>query len=494
MAVANKTKATVLIADDSPTIRLFLGNILEQADYRLLVAEDGIAAIEKAFEHLPDLIISDIEMPNMDGYQVCRLLKNDPHTSGIPIIILTSLESAGSVFWGYQTGADLYLLKNFQPQELLAAIEKLLSGREKSQTGKKGIKIDAPQIMAKLNQFLDQQLFATTLVNEINRISISLTTLSETVKDLLGIIEKVMEAYLSGLVLISDNRSISLGVRENRRVREQVLEQFQFTMLEDLANLLNEDISDFEISAELMESPAELNDGNDIIQLDPNHLYAVPLRSRETTFGALCVYHPQMARISSSQKQLLEKISPHISTALSTILMYSKIKNLSVIDGLTQLYNRRQLMDLFKTEFAKSERYKSDLSLIMLDIDNFKKVNDTHGHLSGDLVLKKLSSIIRQVIRNIDIPGRYGGEEFMIVLPSTPMDKAVLVAERIRGQVETGDFRTMSGETLPVTVSIGVSSAEELENRSNELELIKMADTRLYIAKRGGKNQVVGRQ
>jgi len=489
-----KTKqATILVADDSPTIRLMLGNIL-QKEYKLLYAENGVSAIEQAFADQPDLIICDIEMPQMDGYQVCRLLKNDPYTSSIPIIILTSKESAGAVYWGYQTGADLYLLKNFQPAELKTEIKKLLATRtqDKPKEKKKGIKIDYWHIMAKLNQLLDQQLFEATLINEINRISISLTTLSETIRDLLEIIEKAIENYLCGLVLISDKRSITLGVKVNRTPPQQILERFQFSLLEDLANLMNEDISDYEINAELMEKRRAAPKDKAYDKFEPSHLYAVPLRVREKTFGALSIYHPQMAGISSQNKRLLENLTPHISTAISTILMYTKIKNLSVIDELTQLYNRRHLMDHYKIEFARADRNNTELSIMMLDLDNFKNVNDNYGHLSGDLILKKIAGLISQTIRKVDIPGRYGGEEFLIILPGSNLEVALKVAERLRSKVEKTGFRTIAGDILPITISIGVTALEELENRSNDLELIKMADTRLYSAKKSGKNMVVG--
>lgn len=148
-------------------------------------------------------------------------------------------------------------------------------------------------------------------------------------------------------------------------------------------------------------------------------------------------------------------------------------------------------MELFKTEFNKTARYDLELSLMMIDIDDFKKINDTYGHLSGDLVLKTLSKIIRNTLRNVDLPGRYGGEEFILILPETAKEKALIVAERLRKQVQDFTFKTMNGEPLTVTISVGLSEYADLDNRNNDLELIKIADSRLYKAKRTGKNKVV---
>ena len=171
--------------------------------------------------------------------------------------------------------------------------------------------------------------------------------------------------------------------------------------------------------------------------------------------------------------------------------MYSKIKTLSVLDGLTGLYNRRYIMELFKIEFNKTGRYNTALSIVMIDIDDFKKINDSYGHLSGDMVLKSLSNIIKSNLRNFDLPGRYGGEEFILILPETSKDKGKIVAERIRKQVEDYTFKTISGEAISITISLGISGLGDLTEIKSEMELIKIADSRLYQAKKEGKNKAI---
>jgi diguanylate cyclase (GGDEF)-like protein len=148
-------------------------------------------------------------------------------------------------------------------------------------------------------------------------------------------------------------------------------------------------------------------------------------------------------------------------------------------------------MELLKIEFNKTIRYNSELCLIMIDIDDFKKINDIYGHLTGDFVLKTLSNIIKGNLRNFDLPGRYGGEEFILILPETGKENAKKVAERIREQVQNHKLKTMSGEPISITISLGLSELKELDDKSNELELIKIADSRLYKAKGTGKNKVV---
>ncbi len=496
-----KPKAkTLLVADDSPTMRVMLEEILKEAGYNVLTAEDGVQAAVMAFRHFPDLIISDIEMPKMDGYQVCRLLKNDPLFMDTPIIILTSKDSSGSVFWGYQTGADLYVLKDFNPPELTGSIAGLLEkyesrGKKPPPPQKTGETIDEFRIMEKLNNYMDGRLFEMTLINEINRATVTLTTISETLTSLLEILDKAIDNHMIAFAIFTDEKEILLSIKMTRSVPREFLEIFQYQSLEDLAVMVNRDISHFNIQVEMIEppEPGEIVEDVEIktSDFDPHLIYSIPVRAKDETFGLLNVYHPKMPMISVYQKQLLEKLSPYISTAIGAISLHNRIKGLSVIDGLTQLYNRRYVMELFKTEFSKTTRYTSQLCIVMIDIDDFKKVNDTYGHLTGDLVLKTLSGLIKGSLRNVDLPGRYGGEEFILILPETGKDDGVIVAERLRKKVREHTFKTMNGEPITISISLGLSELSDLENKTNELEMIKIADSRLYKAKRTGKNKVV---
>jgi diguanylate cyclase (GGDEF)-like protein len=411
-----------------------------------------------------------------------------------PVIILTSKDSSGSVFWGYQTGADMYILKGFVPGELTNSIKDLLKkyeGRTVTDKQTESESVDTFRIMEKLNQFMDNRLFEMTLINEINQVAVNLTTLSEALSSLLVILDKTIDNHAVGFAIFSDEKEILLSIKLSQSIPQKMLEIFQYQSLEDLAVTVNKDISDYSIAVELLEENWISPEDVDASDFDPHLIYSIPIRAKNEIFGLLNVYHPRMGTVSLYQKQNLEKLAPYISTAIGTIFMHNKIKGLSVIDGLTELYNRRYVMELFKTEFNKTGRYDSHLSLVMIDIDNFKKINDTHGHLSGDLVLKTLSGIIKGSLRNVDLPGRYGGEEFILVLPETEKENAVTVAERIREKVQNHTFKTMSGEPLTLTISLGVSEMEDLDNKTNELELIKIADARLYKAKRTGKNKVV---
>ncbi len=165
-----------------------------------------------------------------------------------------------------------------------------------------------------------------------------------------------------------------------------------------------------------------------------------------------------------------------------------RLELLSITDGLTKLYNHRYFQDELARAFDESQRYDRPLSLAIIDIDFFKKVNDAHGHAVGDEVLRQVSNLFRDSIRSTDLAARYGGEEFAVMMPETELGDAITFAEKIRGLIESTPLGTTAG-SLPVTVSIGVSSVPH-SRIHHAKELIVAADKALYRAKRGGRNQV----
>jgi diguanylate cyclase (GGDEF)-like protein len=168
---------------------------------------------------------------------------------------------------------------------------------------------------------------------------------------------------------------------------------------------------------------------------------------------------------------------------------HEEIYRLTTVDGLTQIFNKRYFAEALDREIARASRYRRELSLVIFDLDHFKQVNDTHGHLAGDAVLKTLAHTIKTRIRTEDIFARYGGEEFAIILPEIDGHNARIFAEKIRRVVETTEFR-FEDATIPVTISIGVATLDLEEPAA--AALIKRADERLYEAKTAGRNCVRG--
>lgn len=167
--------------------------------------------------------------------------------------------------------------------------------------------------------------------------------------------------------------------------------------------------------------------------------------------------------------------------------MLEKLKKLAITDGLTKLYNSRYFYTQIEMEIDRMNRYRHPLSLLLLDIDNFKEYNDTYGHLDGDKILIRLGEIIRKCLRTMDSAYRYGGEEFTILLPETNLDEAVNVARRIQKKLEGETFVSMSGETSKITLSIGVTEYQPTEELAS---FILRADKAMYLSKDRGKNTI----
>jgi diguanylate cyclase (GGDEF)-like protein len=181
------------------------------------------------------------------------------------------------------------------------------------------------------------------------------------------------------------------------------------------------------------------------------------------------------------------QLSELLGTAISTSLLVSEMRSLADTDGLTRLANHRVFRENLDRELKRFERYGGTFSLLMIDIDRFKRFNDEHGHLAGDAVLREVSRCIRLALREgVDLPARYGGEEFAVILPETGATGAMTVAERLRAAVERASVRVAERD-LCVTVSIGVAEYARAHTAS---EFIDAADKSLYLAKRSGRNQV----
>ena len=184
------------------------------------------------------------------------------------------------------------------------------------------------------------------------------------------------------------------------------------------------------------------------------------------------------------------KVGPSILKYLSGLdaeaKYHEEIYRMTIVDGLTQIHNKRYLFEALDKELIRARRYDRQLSLLIFDIDSFKNINDQYGHLAGDHVLRELARIVQERIRRDEVFARYGGEEFVIVLPETPLAGGVALAENLRGRVETHTF-SFQGERIPVTISVGCAMLAEEKTAA---ELIQRADDKLYEAKRAGRNRV----
>lgn len=212
-----------------------------------------------------------------------------------------------------------------------------------------------------------------------------------------------------------------------------------------------------------------------------------PLTMGAEVLGTLSLSSATPSAFRESDLQLLVSFAATTTAALHNAMLHAELQKVAITDPLTGLYNRRGLLELGRREIERFERFGTPLSAIMLDIDHFKQVNDTYGHSVGDQVLRGLADRCRTLVRLVDILGRYGGEEFVVVLPETDLFQAAAVAERLRRAIEEQPFETEQGP-ITITTSLGVSRARQ--NLSSLVGLIEQTDAALYQAKQNGRNRV----
>jgi len=208
----------------------------------------------------------------------------------------------------------------------------------------------------------------------------------------------------------------------------------------------------------------------------------IPLRADTENYGYLAI-----KGLQKSERATLDILAAQFLTSIKRARLYKRVQDLSITDSLTKIFTRKYCMDRLEEELSRSKEMDLSLSFLMADIDNFKAINDKYGHLVGDVIIKTVAEIIKSNCREIDLLGRYGGEEFMVILPMTPPEGAVFAAERIRKSIESTSIKAFD-EVLNVTISIGISSFPQDTTVSQEL--IDKADIALYHSKNTGKNKV----
>ncbi len=228
------------------------------------------------------------------------------------------------------------------------------------------------------------------------------------------------------------------------------------------------------------------------IEKQEGRTYVVDLGSTNGTYlnDARVQPYVPVALAEGDRLKVGRSIFKYLAGNIIETLYYEEIHKMAIMDGLTNLFNKRHFMENLDKEVSRARRHRRALSLIMFDIDHFKNVNDTYGHLAGDHILKELSEVIKSRVRREEVVARYGGEELIVLMPETDVEGATQLAEQIRERVESHVFR-FSTKEIRITISGGVAAAEEADYEI--LPFIHLTDERLYEAKNAGRNLVVGR-
>ncbi|NOQ96491.1 MAG: diguanylate cyclase [Desulfobacterales bacterium] len=293
-----------------------------------------------------------------------------------------------------------------------------------------------------------------------------------------GLLTVLEPELLSILYRIGPNWNLSLHVSKNE-INKETLKKLKRDLVGRYFSLSEEKISLRELALHLYPTDIKVSASCPIPFSRP---WILPLSLAGKPLGMLGIVPKDTEPLRGGKEELMSTVSNILAMSLENAQEYHRLKEMTVTDGLTGIYNRTGFRDFIQREFQRAKRYNKALSLVMIDVDGFKPINDSLDHQAGDYVLRELAACLQNCIRKSDIAARYGGDEFAILLPETEMGEAEVLVKRVLRDLKDHAFEWES-ERIKVEISLGVSTTDELKKGEGEKELIQKADSRLYIAK-----------
>lgn len=453
-----RLQENILIVDDLPENVRFLSSLLTDRGYKVSSAIDGKMALFSIKEEMPDLILLDIMLPEMNGYEVCQFLKSQSNTRHIPIIFLSALDSESDKLEAFRAGGVDYITKPFFIEEVIIRVETQLTNSKQRKRYKQIIK---EQI--KERKIAEQELNKSrALLAGVLNSSLDGVAAFEAIRDRHGRIVDFRWLVANPVAVMTVG-----GTKESLSGKRLFVEHSPGHLFDGL----------FDLFVQVVEN---------CTVLEEEYYY--------NSYALTAWFHIVAVKLGDGFAMTFRDISDRKQIEIDLKQANDKLEYQANIDSLTQIANRRRFDEYLAQEWSRCVREQADLALILCDVDYFKAYNDTYGHQVGDKCLYEVAQGIETAIKRPgDLVFRYGGEEFAVVLPYTDKEGAIIVAEEIRQQIKQLKLPHKSsqiGDT--VSLSLGVSSiVPSVYTLSHTL--ISSADLALYDAKYLGRDRVVYR-
>ena len=460
---------TILIVDNDRQVAAFLGEkFLPSLGYQAIVCFDGPSAVHAVREQPLELMLLDQRMQDMDYLEILRETRKEG--AALPTILMLPSSSKEVSLEALRLGVQDCLVKPFTPEDLNAAIKRLLSRSR------------LVEEKAQLTNQLKHQASWMAVLSKVGRSVTSTLELDEVLRRIVDAAVWLTKAEEGFLALVNEE-SGQLYLRAIKSASENQSRNLYLPVSDTLIGRVVDTRRPLRTAKRPEEAPIRVASGFLV-----HSLLHVPLISKGRALGVLGVDNLSSPDPFSEMEEVqLATLADYATVAIENANLYTQIQQMAITDELTGLYNRRGLFELGRREVERSLRFGRQLPILMIDIDFFKEINDAYGHLIGDQVLQVLAQRFRRNVREIDIVGRYGGEEFVILLLENDLPTAQTIAERLRLLISNIPVHTDRGP-IDVTVSMGVSAvALDVKDLPT---LLQRADEALYIAKSSGRNRV----
>lgn len=454
----------VILVDTVEETCQILGSRLRMQGYDVEIAADPARGAYLALSNPPSVVVADLWMPSISGVQLCRLLGSEPATENVPVILRGPQEHRDR-FWAERAGAFAYVGKG-RMGDLVRAIARAIHTRGEAVDDNFFTQLGADEvdIRDRIAEHLDRALFDSVLASEVRALSTC------------GEFERLFDLFTQLLTQLTRYRWVAISTTNPRRFAVHTPPTRRVEFEAEARNVLD-------VATELPAMRVEDEDAY------PDDQGARPL-VHDIKFGPETIARIAVSCCTSmplSDHSTIEVVARELGGPIRIASLVEESQRLARVDSLTHLLNRRAFLSALEQECARCDRHGWHLSMLLLDVDHFKSINDRHGHGTGDRVLAALGGLLREESRKVDIPARWGGEEFVIALTGTELDGALIAAERIRSAIARLQVGDEDGVKVPVTGSIGVTAFVRHDTVGT---LIDRADRAMYTAKSSGRNRV----
>lgn len=472
----------VFLVDDSASARTLLCGRLREHGFDVVDLATAAEAAELAINAQPDIVVTDLWMPGISGLQLCRLLRSDPATAHVPVVLLTGSDDRRSRFWARHAGASAYVTKTEIDRliEVLTTLDvaqaPVLAPRGRAPTSSRG------NVQERLSQLLDTSLFETTIAGEVR-------ALSQRAEE----IEQLFEGLAALASEVAEYRWLALTIDETAQSGKVMPRLFLHSHSDQQEQSENEarDALALPIAPE-RRKPAERSV---VVIADHRPVEAswsaapilLPVLFGTTILGRIAI-SPIRRGASQDDRRFSALLANELGGPLRMAALVADARRIASTDTLTNLLNRRAFIERVERTRNGPEMERFPMSMLLLDLDHFKQVNDTLGHDAGDAVLQGVARVLSGMARKTDVVARWGGEEFVIALSRTAEAGARIAAERVRRAIAETPIPMANGTERRVSASIGLASAEGIGWELDEL--LNRADKAMYAAKHRGRNRV----